>query len=93
MKVDAFFIPSAQAAIGEGVTQIIWSRSNPSSFWLQTGRLEEKSEGAGGGFDWKGALVNANEKARIWVGLRESHTGAKVSVQFSGEGTMKWNPS
>ena len=93
MEVHALPIPSAQAMNGKGVTQIIRSRSDSTCFRFQTGRLKQKSEGAGSSLHWKPALVDADEKARVRVRFRVLHAQGKVSVQFSGQGAMKGNPA
>jgi hypothetical protein len=40
MKVDTFTIPSAQTVNGEGMTQVIGSRPDPTLVGLQPGQFE-----------------------------------------------------
>ena len=67
MEVDTLAIPSTQTVDGKSVAQVIGSRSDSAFFRLQSGLLEQTTEGTTCRFDRQPALVGANEKTSVRV--------------------------
>jgi hypothetical protein len=65
MEVHTLPVPSAQSLHSEGMAQVIWSRSAPARFRLQTGQLEKMPESAACGLNWQSGLVGTDEESHV----------------------------
>jgi hypothetical protein len=92
MEIHALAIPLAQTVSGKSVAQIIGAWPDAALFRLQPSPHKQKAEGVSCGLNRKPASVHADEKTCIPFRRAIRHASSKVSIQFSGEGTMKGNP-
>src|SRR5271157_4723778 len=92
VQVHALAVPLTQLVNREGMTQVVRSWASPAFFRLQTGQLEQTTEGLTGCLNRQPLLIGANEKARVLVGARVLNAADKISVQFPGKRSMKRHP-